>query len=176
MTNDGDLANKLSKAAAGVEKTYLVKVSGVPPDAAIDQIRRGIMIDRGRLDDVRYRPPRPHHHPARQDRARPRRRQPLVRAHPHRRPQPPAPQDVRRDRPPRRKDPPHRLRSVHASTSLPASFRELTPGEVQALDRAAKGKKVERKKVLPEAAQLKKPVPPKRKFRPRTGTPISRRP
>ncbi len=30
MTNDGDLANKLSKAAAGVEKTYLVKVSGVP--------------------------------------------------------------------------------------------------------------------------------------------------
>jgi 23S rRNA pseudouridine2605 synthase len=28
MTNDGELANKLSKAAAGVEKTYLVKVSG----------------------------------------------------------------------------------------------------------------------------------------------------
>ena len=31
MTNDGELANSLSKAAAGVEKTYLVKVSGVPP-------------------------------------------------------------------------------------------------------------------------------------------------
>jgi len=30
MTNDGDLANRLSKAAAGVEKTYLVKVAGVP--------------------------------------------------------------------------------------------------------------------------------------------------
>ena len=30
MTNDGELANRLSKAAAGVEKTYLVKVSGVP--------------------------------------------------------------------------------------------------------------------------------------------------
>ena len=30
MTNDGDLANSLSKASAGVEKTYLVKVSGVP--------------------------------------------------------------------------------------------------------------------------------------------------
>src|SRR6266699_4211855 len=53
MTNDGDLANKLSKAAAGVEKTYLVKVSGVPPASGLEQIRRGIMIDRGRLDEVR---------------------------------------------------------------------------------------------------------------------------
>ena len=53
MTNDGELANSLSKAAAGVEKTYLVKVSGVPPASAVDQIRRGIMIDRGRLDEVR---------------------------------------------------------------------------------------------------------------------------
>jgi len=35
MTNDGELANKLSKAAAGVEKTYLVKTSGVPPDSGL---------------------------------------------------------------------------------------------------------------------------------------------
>src|SRR6202041_1967724 len=53
MTNDGELANRLSKAATGVEKTYLVKVSGAPTDQAIDQIRRGIMIDRGRLNEVR---------------------------------------------------------------------------------------------------------------------------
>ena len=53
MTNDGELANALSKAAAGVEKTYLVKTSGVPPDAGLDQIRRGIVIDRGRLDEDR---------------------------------------------------------------------------------------------------------------------------
>jgi len=53
MTNDGELANKLSKAATGVLKTYLVKVSGSPTDAAIDQLRRGIMIDRGRLADTR---------------------------------------------------------------------------------------------------------------------------
>ena len=45
----------------------------------------------------------------------------------------------------------------------PGAFRELTTGEVQALGRAAAGKKVERKKTMPEAAQLKKPVPPKRK-------------
>src|ERR1700722_5207606 len=44
MTNDGNLANKLSKAAAGVEKTYLVKVSGTPTAESIDQLRRGIMI------------------------------------------------------------------------------------------------------------------------------------
>jgi 23S rRNA pseudouridine2605 synthase len=44
----------------------------------------------------------------------------------------------------------------------PGGFRELTTGEVQALNRAAAGKSVERKKTLPEAAQLKKPVPPRR--------------
>jgi len=50
MTNDGDLANKLSKAAAGVEKTYLIKVAGMPSEEGIAQLRRGIMIDRGRLN------------------------------------------------------------------------------------------------------------------------------
>jgi len=53
MTNDGELANSLSKAAAGVLKTYLVKVSGKPSDQAIDQLRRGIMIDRGRMQEQR---------------------------------------------------------------------------------------------------------------------------
>ena len=53
MTNDGELANSLSKAAAGVQKTYLVKVSGTPTGESIDQLRRGVMIDRGRLDEVR---------------------------------------------------------------------------------------------------------------------------
>jgi 23S rRNA pseudouridine2605 synthase len=43
----------------------------------------------------------------------------------------------------------------------PGGFRELRTGEVQALNRAAAGKPVERKKALPEAAQLKKPVPPR---------------
>ena len=47
MTNDGTLANALTRAAARVEKTYLVKVSGRPADAAIEQLRRGIMIERG---------------------------------------------------------------------------------------------------------------------------------
>lgn len=48
MTNDGALANALTRAAAKVEKTYLVKISGRPTEAAIDQLRRGIMIERGK--------------------------------------------------------------------------------------------------------------------------------
>ncbi len=47
MTNDGELANALTRAAARVEKTYLVKVSGHPSESALNQLRNGIMIDRG---------------------------------------------------------------------------------------------------------------------------------
>src|SRR5579872_4470157 len=35
MTNDGELANRLMKAASHVAKTYLVKVSGTPKEDAI---------------------------------------------------------------------------------------------------------------------------------------------
>jgi 23S rRNA pseudouridine2605 synthase len=48
MTNNGVLANALTRAAAKVEKTYLVKVSGRPTESAIEQLRHGIMIERGR--------------------------------------------------------------------------------------------------------------------------------
>ncbi len=48
MTNDGELANLLTKAATLVPKTYLVKVSGKPTDAAIEQLRSGVMIEKGR--------------------------------------------------------------------------------------------------------------------------------
>lgn len=49
MTNDGDLANALTKASSQVEKTYLVKVSGKPSESGLDQIRSGMMIERGRM-------------------------------------------------------------------------------------------------------------------------------
>jgi 23S rRNA pseudouridine2605 synthase len=42
LTNDGELANALTKAASHVPKTYLVKVSGQPSEAAIEQLRAGI--------------------------------------------------------------------------------------------------------------------------------------
>jgi 23S rRNA pseudouridine2605 synthase len=53
VTNDGDLANKLTKAATGVEKTYLVKVSGQPTEEELDRLREGIAIDRGRAGEGR---------------------------------------------------------------------------------------------------------------------------
>ena len=48
MTNDGELANALTRAAAKVEKVYLVKISGKPAEAGLDQLRSGIMIERGK--------------------------------------------------------------------------------------------------------------------------------
>jgi 23S rRNA pseudouridine2605 synthase len=48
VTNDGELANKLTRAASGVEKTYLVKVSGQPTEQEILTLTEGVRIDRGR--------------------------------------------------------------------------------------------------------------------------------
>jgi 23S rRNA pseudouridine2605 synthase len=53
VTNDGDLANKLTKAATGVEKTYLVKVSGQPTEEELDRLREGVGIDRTRPGEGR---------------------------------------------------------------------------------------------------------------------------
>ena len=47
VTNDGELANKLTKAASEVEKTYLVKVAGQPSEDELDKLRGGVAIDRG---------------------------------------------------------------------------------------------------------------------------------
>ena len=46
MTNDGELANLLTKAGSGVEKTYLVKVAGQPTEAELDRLRGGVTIER----------------------------------------------------------------------------------------------------------------------------------
>jgi 23S rRNA pseudouridine2605 synthase len=48
ITNDGELANKLTKAASGVEKTYLVKVAGQPTEDMLDALRQGVVIEKGR--------------------------------------------------------------------------------------------------------------------------------
>jgi 23S rRNA pseudouridine2605 synthase len=50
MTNDGALAQKLTKAGSHVSKTYLVKVSGKPDEKALARLRAGITIE---LDDGR---------------------------------------------------------------------------------------------------------------------------
>jgi 23S rRNA pseudouridine2605 synthase len=179
MTNDGALANSLSKAAAGVEKTYLVKVSGQPTPESIEQIRRGIMIDRGRLDEIRS---------GRRDRVITQPAQvKLVRGGDN--PWYELTLTEGRNRQLRKmfEEIGHHVEKIrrigYGALRLdvpPGEFRELTLGEVTALDRAAKGKKVVPKAKLPEFSQLKAPVK-KAKFttprRPSTGTkPARRRP
>lgn len=45
FTNDGDLAYKLTHPKFGVEKTYVVKLMGVPPAGRLKILRRGLPID-----------------------------------------------------------------------------------------------------------------------------------
>src|SRR5205085_7322093 len=52
LTNDGDLALKLMKAASHVPKTYMVKVSGKPTPEDLQKLRAGVSIP---TDDARRR-------------------------------------------------------------------------------------------------------------------------
>jgi 23S rRNA pseudouridine2605 synthase len=156
MTNDGDLANSLSKASNSVEKTYLVKVAGRPEPEALDQLRSGVMIDRGRLAETRgNRRDRVLTAPAKIELARggenPWYEVTLTEG---------------RNRQLRKmfEEIGHHVEKIRRIgygalvLDIPTGeFRELTPGEVQALGRAAAGKKVERKHKLPDAAKLKQP-------------------
>jgi 23S rRNA pseudouridine2605 synthase len=47
VTNDGELANQLTRAASGVEKTYLVKIAGRPSEEELNRLRSGVFIERG---------------------------------------------------------------------------------------------------------------------------------
>src|SRR6202045_2853791 len=50
LTNDGEFANFLMKAASHVAKTYMVKVAGTPDTKALARLREGVYIpsDRGK--------------------------------------------------------------------------------------------------------------------------------
>ncbi len=45
LTNDGDLAARLTHPRHGVERTYEARVAGMPDDDALDRLRRGIPLD-----------------------------------------------------------------------------------------------------------------------------------
>lgn len=47
LTNDGELANRLTHPRHGVEKEYLVQVEGDPPPAALRALREGVELDDG---------------------------------------------------------------------------------------------------------------------------------
>jgi 23S rRNA pseudouridine2605 synthase len=133
----------------------------VPSQAALEQIRRGIVIDRGRLDEVRAgRRDRVVTAPAKVELARggenPWYELTLTEG---------------RNRQIRKmfEEIGHHVEKIrrigYGALRLdvpPGAFRELTPGEVTALERAAKGRKVTPKKHLPEYAQLKAPAKKRR--------------
>jgi 23S rRNA pseudouridine2605 synthase len=47
LTNDGELANRLAHPRYGVEKRYVVDVRGVPNEAALERLRRGVRLEDG---------------------------------------------------------------------------------------------------------------------------------
>ena len=47
LTNDGALAQQLTKAASHVPKTYLVKINGRPDESALQRLRNGVTITLG---------------------------------------------------------------------------------------------------------------------------------
>ena len=47
LTNDGDLANRLAHPSHGVDKEYLVHVSGRPAPGAVRRLRDGVDLDDG---------------------------------------------------------------------------------------------------------------------------------
>lgn len=47
LTNDGEFTNFITSARNRVEKVYEVKVKGVPTEAAVARLRRGVVLDDG---------------------------------------------------------------------------------------------------------------------------------
>jgi 23S rRNA pseudouridine2605 synthase len=56
LTNDGDFAFRMMKAASHVTKTYLVKVAGTPTSESLEKLRRGLSISTDRGKRVRTAP------------------------------------------------------------------------------------------------------------------------
>lgn len=53
VTNDGELAHRLSHPSYGVEKEYLVIVQGIPSDATLEKLRKGVFIEGGRTSPAK---------------------------------------------------------------------------------------------------------------------------
>jgi len=60
LTNDGELANSLTRASSHVPKTYLVKVSGRPSDEAVAKLRSGVVLREPGKAPVKTAPARVH--------------------------------------------------------------------------------------------------------------------
>lgn len=60
LTNDGELANRLTRAASHVPKTYLVKVSGRPPEEGLAKLRSGVVLREPGKSPVKTAPAKIH--------------------------------------------------------------------------------------------------------------------
>jgi len=47
LTNDGEFANFITSARNRVKKVYEAKVKGVPPEATVERLRRGVVLEDG---------------------------------------------------------------------------------------------------------------------------------
>ncbi len=59
LTNDGDMANRLTHPSYGVEKEYLAHVSGDPGRAALRRLREGVELDDGPTAPAKVSSPGP---------------------------------------------------------------------------------------------------------------------
>jgi len=58
VTNDGDLANRLTHPSFQIEKRYLVEVAGVPPRETLDELEKGVHLAEGYAKAKSIRPKR----------------------------------------------------------------------------------------------------------------------
>jgi 23S rRNA pseudouridine2605 synthase len=121
LTNDGDLTFRLTHPRFGVEKEYLVAVEGTPTRGALRQLRQGVVLEDGRTAPARVAQVGEHglRITIHEGRNRQVRRMCDAVGHPVRR-------LVRT-----------RIGPVRIGRLGPEEWRELTAGEVRALERAA---------------------------------------
>lgn len=55
LTNDGELALRLTHPRYGVHKTYRVKVTGVPSEQALERLRSGVRLEEGKTAPAEVR-------------------------------------------------------------------------------------------------------------------------
>lgn len=53
VTNDGEMANRLTHPSHGVEKTYHVQVAGLPGPEVLSELRKGVYFSEGKAQVVR---------------------------------------------------------------------------------------------------------------------------